>query len=80
MRHVIQLVVACLALAGAAVSWLQVRSLVDVAPVTAGQPATTSVAYDPPMMLLALLLATAAGVLAVLGIAGFRRRRTNRAR
>ena len=55
-------------------AWLQVRSLVDVAPVTDGQPATVSVVYDPPTMLLVLVLATAAGVLAVLGVAGLRRR------
>jgi hypothetical protein len=31
------------------------------------------VAYSPPMLVVALLLATAAGVLAVLGLAGLRR-------
>ena len=55
--------------------WLQVRSLVDVAPVTEGQPATVSVVYDPPLMLLCWALATTAGVLAVLGVAGLVRRR-----
>lgn len=56
-------------------TWLGVTSLVDVAPVTEGQPATVSVVYDPPMMMLAMVLGTAAGVLAVLGVAGLVRRR-----
>ena len=73
VRHVVQAVLAVAAAAGAALSWAQVRSLVDVAPVTEGQPATVSVVYDPPMMVLTLVLATAAGVLAILGIAGLRR-------
>ena len=73
LRHVAQLVLAVAAAAGAALSWAQVRSMVDVAPVTEGQPATVSMVYDPPMMVLTLVLATAAGVLAILGIAGLRR-------
>ena len=44
-----------------------------VAPVAAGQPVTTSVVYDPPLLLLTLLLATAAGMLAVVGTARLRR-------
>ena len=74
-----QLVLAVLAAAGAVVSWLQVRSIVDVAPVTDGQPATTSVLYDPPLMVLTMVLATAAGVLLVLGVAGMVRARRRRA-
>lgn len=73
-RHVVQLVLAAAALAGAAVGWSQVRSWVDVAPVTEGQPSTVSVVYDPPLMMLVWLLATAAGVLIVLGVTGLRRR------
>ncbi len=72
-RHVVQLLLAVPAAAGALLSWLNVTSLVDVAPVTEGQPATVSVVYDPPLMLLAWVLATTAGVLAVLGAAGLRR-------
>ena len=41
MRHIVQLVLATLALIGAVLSWLQVRSIVDVAPIADGQPATT---------------------------------------
>ena len=73
VRHIAQVVLAVAAAAGAALSWAQVQSLVDVAPITEGQPATVSVVFDPPMMGLTLLLATAAGVLAILGISGLRR-------
>ena len=37
---------------GAAVCWPWISSSVDVAPITEGQPATVSVVYEPPMMLL----------------------------
>lgn len=74
-RHVVQLVLAALAGAWAVRVWLHVSTLVDVAPVTEGQPATVSVVYDPPMMVVAMVLGTVAGVLAVLGVAGLVRRR-----
>jgi len=70
----VQLVLAAAATVGAVVCWSHVRSWVDVAPVTEGQPATVSVVYDPPLMMLAWLLVTTAGVLTVLGVAGLRRR------
>lgn len=76
MRHTVQLVFAVALAAGTALCWSGVTSLVDVPPITEGQPATVSVVYDPPLMVLAWLLATVAGVLAVLGVAGLRRRRT----
>ncbi len=76
-RHVVQLILAVAAVAGAALCWSHVRSWVDVAPVTEGQPATVSVVYNPPLMMVAWLLATTAGVLAVLGVTGLRRRRRN---
>lgn len=72
-KHVLQLVLAALAAAAAAVCWAHVRTLVDVAPITEGQPGTVSVVYNPPLMMLSWLLLTAAGVLAVLGVAGLRR-------
>ena len=74
-RHIVQLVLAAFAAAGAVLAWLAVKSLVDVAPVAEGQPATVSVVYDPPLMMLAWLLGTTAGVLTVLGVAGLRRSR-----
>ena len=75
VRHIVQLVVGVVAIAAALVCWLQVTSLVDVPPVTEGQPASVSVVYDPPLMILSWLLATVGGVLAVLGVAGLRRDR-----
>ena len=50
-------------------SWLHTRSTVAVAPVADGQPATMSVVYHPQQLVLTLLLATIAGVLAVVGTA-----------
>ena len=69
----IALALACAAMVGCAVSWSAVRSTVAVAPVVDGQPVTTSVVYDPALLLLTLLLATAAGMLAVVGVARLRR-------
>ena len=72
-RHVVQLVLASIAAVAAAVLWSQVRTWVDVPPITDGQPATVSVVYNPPQMMLAWLLATLAGVLVVLAVSGLRR-------
>ena len=77
VRHTVQLVMGVVAIAAAVLCWLQVTSLVDVPPVTEGQPATVSVVYDPPLMMLSWLLATVGGVLAVLGAAGLRRDRNH---
>ncbi len=74
-RHLVQLVLAVLSAGAAALCWGGVTSLVDVAPVTEGEPATVSVVYDPPLMFLALILATVAGVLAVLAVSGLLRHR-----
>jgi len=73
LRAVVELALAAAAAAGCAMSWLQVRYLVLVAPVIDGEPATTSVSYHPRMLLLAWVLAAAAGVLAVVGAARLRR-------
>lgn len=78
MRQAVAFALALAAAAAAALCWSQVTSLVDFPPVADRQPATVSVVYDPPLMLLAWLFATAAGVLAVLGVAGLRRRRAAR--
>lgn len=78
-KAVVELALACAAALGCAAAWSQVRSTVSVAPVLDGQPVTTSVVYDPPLLLLTLLLATAAGVLAVVGLANLRRAATSRA-
>lgn len=60
---------------GCVLSWIWARSPVDVAPIVAGQPATTGVAYNGAMLALALVLAALAGVFAVIGIARTRRGR-----
>lgn len=73
LRAVVELGLACAAVLGSALSWAHTRSTMPVAPVADGQPATTSVVYDPALLLLTLLLATAAGVLAVVGTARLRR-------
>lgn len=78
MRHIVQLLLAAAAAAGSVLCWPRMSSLVDVAPVTDGQPGTVSVVYDPPVMFGVWLLAVAAGVLAVLGITGLLRRRAGR--
>jgi hypothetical protein len=72
-RALVELLLACAAAAGCAASWLAVRSTVQVAPVLKDQPVTTSVVYDPSMLLVTLLLAALAGMLAVVGIARLRR-------
>jgi hypothetical protein len=74
VRAVLQIVIAVVAAVGCVVSWVAAKSTVEVAPVLPGEPVTYSVTYSAPMLTLALLLATVAGVLAVLGVANARRR------
>lgn len=69
---VIQLSTAVVALIVSVLSWLASRSAEQLPPVLEGEPAMTTVIYYPPLIVLALLLATVAGVLAVLGIAKLR--------
>ena len=75
MRARLQLVLAVVAAAACGWSWVSARSSALVAPVADGQPATTSILYDPALISLALVLAAVAGVLAVLGMANLRRER-----
>lgn len=72
-RAIVELTLALVAAVGCVVSWLQSRSTVMVAPVAAGEPATTSITYYAPLLVLALVLATLAGILTVLGVARLRR-------
>jgi len=72
-RATVELLLALAAAAGCVLSWLAARYTVVVAPVLDGEPKTTSVVYSPPLLVLALLLATVAGVLAVIGVARLRR-------
>ncbi len=66
-RAVVQLALACVALVGAGVSWSRSHHKVSVAPIADGQPFTTSLVYDPQLLLLTLVLLTTAGVLMVVG-------------
>ncbi len=72
-RAVVELVLAAAALVATGFSWLQTRSTIAVAPVADGQPATASVVFDPQQLVLTLLLATIAGILAVVGVTRLRR-------
>ena len=72
-RAIAELLLAGAAVLGCTLSWWHARTPVVVAPVADGQPSTTSVTYDPQLVLLSLLLATIAGVLVVVGTARLRR-------
>jgi O-antigen ligase len=68
-RAWVELGLAGAALVGAAVSWAHARHTVGVAPIADGQPFTTSLVYDPQLLLLTLVFVTTAGVLEVVGVA-----------
>lgn len=74
-RAFVELALACAALVGGGVSWVHARHTVSVAPIADGQPITTSLVYNPQLLLLTLVLVTTAGVLAVVGIARLLRAR-----
>jgi NO-binding membrane sensor protein with MHYT domain len=74
-RALVELALAGLVLVGAGVSWSHAQHTVAVAPVADGQPFTTSLVYNPQLLLLTLVLLTTAGVLAVVGMARLRRER-----
>lgn len=75
-RALVELAVAVAALAGSGISWMRSHHTVAVAPIAEGQPFTTSVVYDPQLLLLTLVLLTSAGVLVVVGAARLRRARS----
>jgi NO-binding membrane sensor protein with MHYT domain len=74
-RALAELVLSGAALVGAGLSWSHARYTRGVAPIADGQPFTTSLVYNPQLLLLTALLATTAGVLAVVGVARLRRER-----
>lgn len=74
-RALVELALACAALAGAGVSWSHARFTRGVGPIAEGQPYTTSLVYDPQLLLLTMLLAIIAGLLVVVGVARLRRSR-----
>jgi hypothetical protein len=75
-RALFELGLACAALVCSGLSWSHSRHTVSVAPIADGQPSTTSLVYDPQLLLLTLVLLTSAGVLAVVGAARLRRARS----
>ena len=72
-RGIVELVLALVAAVGSVLSWMASMSTVQVPPIIEGEPLTTSLVYSPPLLTLSLLLATVAGVLAVLGVTRLRR-------
>jgi hypothetical protein len=74
-RTLFELVLAGAALTAAGLSWVHARRTVRVGPIAEGQPFTTSLVYSPQLLLLTMVLATTAGVLAVVAIARLMRER-----
>lgn len=72
-RALIELVLAVAAAVGCVMSWLAAESTIQVPPILKGEPMTTSTVYSAGLLVLSLLLATVAGVLAVLAVARLRR-------
>jgi site-specific recombinase len=70
---VLELVVAVAAAVGCVVSWAAAGRSATAAPILPGEPETAVTVYSAPWLVLALLLATVAGVLLVLGVARLRR-------
>lgn len=68
-RALLELGLGCVALVAARVSWSHAAHTRDVAPLADGQPVTTSLVYNPQLLLLTLVLVTSAGALAVTGSA-----------
>jgi hypothetical protein len=74
-RALVELALAGAALVGAGFSWSHAHRRESVAPIADGQPVTTSLVYDPQLLLLTLVLVTTAGVLVVVGLARAQRAR-----
>lgn len=75
-RALLELGLACAALVCSGLTWWRSHHTVTVAPIADGQPSTTSLIYDPQLLLLTLVLLTSAGVLAIAGTARLRRARS----
>jgi hypothetical protein len=74
-RAVLEVVLAVAAAVGCVACWLLAQTSVVVAPISDGEPTTTSVVYDPFWLFIALVLGTLAGVLLVVGATRWRRSR-----
>ncbi len=72
-RGILEVVLAVAAAVGSALIWAHSHRAVAVEPIADGQPGTVSTVYDPQLLMLTLLLATAAGILAIVGVARIRR-------
>lgn len=72
-RAVLESLLAVAAAVGCVASWVGAKSTVVIAPIASGEPSTTSVEYNAPLLFLAFVLGTLAGVLAVVGVARWRR-------
>jgi hypothetical protein len=72
-RAVLELVLAVAAAVGCVASWVRAQSTVVIPPIADGEPSTTSVEYYAPLLFLAFVLGTLAGVLAVVGVARWHR-------
>ena len=75
----LELVLAVVVSAASVAVWLASRSTRVNPPVGDGEPATTSIAYYPPLMMLAFLLCALAGSLWVVAIARWLRSRRSAA-
>lgn len=73
LRAVLELLASVAAAAGAVSAWLAAGRTVTVPPVLDGEPSMTSVEYSAPLLGLALLLVTLAGVALVLAVVRLRR-------
>ncbi|WP_197373386.1 hypothetical protein [Mycolicibacterium baixiangningiae] len=73
-RALLELVLAAAAAVGCVASWMAADRPATAAPVAPGEPETAVTVYSAPLLTLALLLVTTAGVLLVVGVARLRRR------
>lgn len=73
-RALLELVLAVAAAVGCAASWAAASRPATAAPVAQGEAEIAVTVYSAPLLVLALLLATLAGVLLVVGVARLRRR------
>jgi hypothetical protein len=72
-RSVIELLIAVAAAVAGVASWSAASRTVTASPILPGEPETSEVVYSAPLLVLALLLVTAAGVLTVVAVARLRR-------
>ncbi|KUI36294.1 hypothetical protein AU195_05765 [Mycobacterium sp. IS-1496] len=73
-RALLEVVSGAAAVLGCIASWAAASRPATAAPVVPGEPETVVTVYSAPLLVLALLLATVAGVLIVVGVARLRRR------